>query len=151
MLSLTYLSSTADILTTEQLDALVRSARAKNEERGITGMMLYSGRHFIQTIEGHRDSVDALFSLIDADPRHHGVFVLRREEIASRRFTAWFMGYREISKDEAESIPGFVNYLRTGEIEGPTSRRHATVTSHRVFHDRKPDRTRTARRCIRRD
>ena len=136
MLSLTYLSSTVDALTKDQLDVLVRNARAKNEELGITGMMLYSGAHFLQTLEGPHESVDALFTLIDADPRHRDVFIVRREEIETRRFTAWFMGYREISEDEAATIPGFTDYLRTGEIEGSTSRHHATLTSHRVFHER---------------
>lgn len=136
MLSLTYLSSTADTLTKEQLDALVRNARAKNEELGITGMMLHSDGTFIQTIERPRESVDALFALIDADRRHRDVFIVRREEIKARSFTAWFMGYREISHDEAESIPGFTDYLLTGEIDGVTSQRHATMTAHRVFRER---------------
>lgn len=136
MLSLTYLSSTVDTFTKEQLEALVRSARAKNEGLGITGMMLYSGSTFLQTLEGPDEAVDALFTLIDADPRHRDVFILRREQIDTRRFTAWFMGCREISTDTAATIPGFTDYLRTGEVEGPASRRHATVTSHRVFHER---------------
>ena len=136
MLSLTYISSTTANLTKEQLDALVRSARTKNEGLGITGMILNSGGHFIQTLEGPTESVDALFTLIDADPRHHHVFIVRREEIVTRRFTAWFMGYREISRATAETIPGFTDYLRTGEIAGLTSQRHATLTSHRVFHER---------------
>jgi Xaa-Pro aminopeptidase len=135
VLSLTYLSSTADTLSKEQVDALVRSARATNEERGITGMMLYSGDNVIQTLEGPNEAVDALFTLIDADPRHHDLFIVRREEIATRRFPALFMGYREISHDKAETIPGFTDYLRTGEIQGSTSQRHATLTSHRVFHE----------------
>ena len=136
MLSLTYLSSTADTLSKEQVDDLARSSRAKNEERAITGMMLYSGDHFIQTLEGPNEAVDALFTLIDADPRHHDLFIVRREEIATRRFPALFMGYREISKDKAETIPGFTDYLRTGEIQGSIAQRHATLTCHSVFRER---------------
>jgi Xaa-Pro aminopeptidase len=135
VLSLTYFSSTADILSKEQRDALVRNSRADNEDRGVTGMMLYTGSNFIQTIEGPDEAVDALFTLIDADPRHHDVFIVRREEIVTRRFTAWFMGYREISKSKAETIPGFIEYLQTGEIQGSTAQRHATLTSQRVFNE----------------
>lgn len=150
MLSLTYFSSTVHPLTKKQLDALVRRARARNEELGITGMVLYTGSHFLQTLEGPHESVDALFTLIDADPRHRDVFIVRREGIETRRFTAWFMGWREISEDKAATIPGFSDYLRTGEIEGSVSRHHATLTSHRVFHERvacTPHRTH--RSCVR--
>ena len=133
MLSLTYISSTTRALAKDELEALVRLSRAKNERLGVTGMILHTGSHVIQTLEGPNESVDALFTLIDADPRHRSAFIVRREEVERRQFTAWFMGYREISQATAATIPGLADYVRTGSIDGHAARRRATVTSHRVF------------------
>lgn len=133
MLSLTYISSTTHTLAKDELAALVRRSRARNEQLGVTGMILHTGGHVIQTLEGPNESVDALFTLIDADPRHRSAFIVRREEIERREFTAWFMGYREISQAKAATIPGFTDYVRTGAIDGHAARRCATATSHRVF------------------
>ncbi|MBS2938369.1 BLUF domain-containing protein [Nocardioides sp. J2M5] len=135
MLSLTYLSSAVDLLSRDDLARLLTHARANNERLGITGMMLYSDGSFIQTLEGPADHVDALFTLIDADPRHHQVFIVRREQIDERHFPAWRMDYREISEEEASGLPGFTDYLHTGVIEGEERRRHAAWTFHRAFRD----------------
>ncbi len=135
VLSLTYLSSAVDPLSTEDLTRLLTHARAKNERLGLTGMMLHSAGSFIQTLEGPADHVHALFSLIDADPRHHQVFLLHRDDIDERHFAAWRMGFREISEEEAAGLPGFSDYLRTGVIEGEERRRHAASTFHRAFRD----------------
>lgn len=96
-------------------------------------MLLYSGGNFIQTLEGPPDQVDALFALIDADPRHGGVFIVRREDVDERMFASWSMGFKEISSQEAAQVPGFTDYLDTGRIDGDEPRRSAIATFHRVF------------------
>ena len=133
VLSLTYLSSAVELWTDDELARLLHRARAKNEETGITGMLLYAGGNFIQTLEGPSDEVDALFALIDSDSRHDGVFLVRREDIDERMFAAWHMGFKEISAQDAHEVPGFTDYLETGRIDGEEPRRSAVATFHRVF------------------
>lgn len=135
MLSLTYLSSAVETFSERQLDELLDAARVRNEEHEVTGMLLYAGGNFIQTLEGPADSVDALFSRIDADPRHFGVFVVRRDDIDQRQFAGWSMGFRRLSSGDVRKVPGFTDYLDSGRIDGAAARRHAALTFHRVFRE----------------
>lgn len=135
MISTTYLSSATELWTDEELQRLLAESRANNAEVGVTGVLLYSGGNFIQTLEGPPDAVDDLMARVSEDPRHKDVYVVRRDEITDRAFAEWSMGFRQVSHDQALEIPGFTDYLRTGEIEGATSRRHAATTFHRVFRD----------------
>ena len=111
VLSLTYLSSAVDPFGPEDLRRLLLAVRTKNEELGITGVLLYSDGNFVQTLEGPGAAVKETFARISADPRHRGIVEAWREEIEQRAFPDWSMGFRELSADEAASLPGFNNYL----------------------------------------
>lgn len=136
MLSITYLSSAVEQWSDDELEELLRHARGTNATVEVTGMLLYSGGNFIQTLEGPDEAVDAIMAKVEDDPRHQGVLVVRREEVADRLFSGWSMGFRRVSPGEAEEIPGFTDYLDTGTIEGADTRRHAVMTFHRVFRER---------------
>ena len=135
MLSLTYVSSATAEMTAPQLDDLLRTARLTNERCDITGMLLYAGGSFIQTLEGPADAVDARFTMIEADERHHTLFIVLREEVERREFLAWWMGYRRIPERDARRLPGLTDYLDTGRIDGEEPRRSAVTTFHRAFRE----------------
>ena len=141
MISTTYLSAAHELWSGEQLERLLAGSRTSNAEAGITGVLLYSGGNFVQTLEGPAEAVDATMAKVLDAPRHKDVYVVRREEIAERAFAGWSMGFRQVPAERAAEIPGFTDYLRTGTIEGETARRHAATSFHRVFrrHIREAD------------
>ena len=55
-----------------------RSARARNLERGIAGVLLFDGERFLQWLHGAHDAVSQLMDAIVADARHTDVRVLLR-------------------------------------------------------------------------
>jgi hypothetical protein len=119
-------------MTHLQLDDLLRGARATNERCDITGMLLYAGASFVQTLEGPQDVVEDAFGRIAADPRHRDVFVALREDIEQRSFPDWSMGFREVSKDESQALPGFNDYLQAkGASREPGAGRAEAF--HRAF------------------
>lgn len=74
-----------------ELGHILRVARARNAESGITGALLIYDDWFAQTLEGEETAVRALFAKIAADPRHDTV-ELREEGIAPARvFSRWAM------------------------------------------------------------
>ncbi len=74
-----------------ELGRILRVARARNAESGITGALLIYDNWFAQTLEGEKTAVRALFAKIAADPRHDTV-ELREEGIAPTRvFSRWAM------------------------------------------------------------
>lgn len=110
MRSIAYVSSARELWTNQQLDELLRSARAWNQPRGLTGMLLYSGGNFMQTVEGPDASITEVFARIKADSRHHGLIVLLEEEVTHRTFPDWTMGYRRVAAGDL-GLEGHSDFL----------------------------------------
>ncbi|VXB39461.1 BLUF domain-containing protein [Nocardioides sp. AX2bis] len=111
MRSLTYVSSARTLWTEAELDGLLGAARAWNEPRGLTGMLLYSGGNFMQAVEGPDDEVSQVFDRISADRRHRGLLVVMDDQVEERAFPGWTMGYRR--KDAgALGLDGHTDFLR---------------------------------------
>ncbi|ANK12329.1 BLUF domain-containing protein [Erythrobacter neustonensis] len=91
MLSQYLYISTAPTLPREEVDAILAASARNNPERGITGLLLFNGRNFLQLLEGEEREVTALMDTITADPRHSGVSVLDKRTIEARACPDWAM------------------------------------------------------------
>lgn len=112
MLSLTYISSAAQLLTENELIQLLQHIRPINQHLGITGMLLYRDGNIIQTIEGPTDAVEQAFAKIQRDGRHKDVFVLLRQEISQRQFPNWSMGFHNVAGISEEALSGYSSFLK---------------------------------------
>lgn len=68
-------------------------ARQRNAEMGITGLLLYTGDHFAQRLEGPADALDILMRSIRLDERHNILHEWRACPIDRRRHGHWALGY----------------------------------------------------------
>ena len=68
---------------------IVQNAKKKNQALGITGVLLYENGHFLQALEGDKEVVNALYSIINKDSRHNDVSKLIDETINARAFPDW--------------------------------------------------------------
>ena len=102
----------------EILSSIIDSSLRNNERSNITGMMLYSNGNVLQVLEGERADVLQTFRAIQLDVRHYDIFVLIEEELASRNFGSWSMGFRELTTDDLKKLPvaDAVFKVRPGEI-----------------------------------
>lgn len=83
--------STAPSLSREEVDSILESSSRNNPERGITGLLLYNGRNFLQLLEGSEVELVSLMLRISHDPRHSGVSVLERRMIDEPMCPDWAM------------------------------------------------------------
>ena len=72
---------------------ILDAARANNSLDGITGVLVYNGRHFLQILEGDRARVTKRFASILKDKRHKDVELIDFSLIKERRFPQWTMQY----------------------------------------------------------
>lgn len=72
-----------------QLRQLVDPFRESNAASGISGILLHSGGHFIQVLEGHPMRIASLFDRIARDPRHQDVHQLLSQPAEERLFPHW--------------------------------------------------------------
>jgi hypothetical protein len=83
--------STAPTLPREEVESILATSARNNPARGITGLLLFNGRNFLQLLEGEESEVAGLMERITSDPRHSGVSVLDRRTIADRACPDWAM------------------------------------------------------------
>ena len=91
MLSQCLYISTAPSLSREEVDAILEASARNNPAPGITGLLLYNGRNFLQLLEGEVEDIEALMERISADSRHTGVSILHIGTIAARVCPDWAM------------------------------------------------------------
>ena len=68
-------------------------AESRNPELGLTGMLIFSGRHFAQFLEGPDDGLEVMKTSICGDDRHTGVLTLQTNPIEKRRYGRWTLAY----------------------------------------------------------
>jgi len=100
--SLVYVSSAVRLLSPKEIEYLLRRARERNLEYGITGVLLYIGGNFMQYIEGRRDNLDIIYKIIREDEQHRGIILVSREAVDSRQFGEWSMAF------QTKDVEGFV-------------------------------------------
>jgi hypothetical protein len=116
LFQLIYLSS---LVTDEPeiLSAILDSSVRNNKRRDITGMMLYQEGKVMQVLEGEKGNVIETFQAIQLDVRHQDIFVLIEEEITSRKFATWSMGFRQLSQADFEKFTGATNVFKARSDE----------------------------------
>ncbi|MCH1867119.1 BLUF domain-containing protein [Nocardioides sp. CFH 31398] len=136
MRSLTYVSAAVRPFRLAELHDLMVTARARNASLDVTGMLLYAGGRFIQTLEGPGDAVDGLFERIALDPRHEQVLRTLREDVGERRFPDWSMGFDYLGDEQSLHTPGFTDFLRAGSTLHEASLRFSRgAVGARLFRD----------------
>ncbi|MFC4725978.1 BLUF domain-containing protein [Glycocaulis abyssi] len=99
---LVYVSTAHPDLMLTDIDAIVDTARARNEAEDITGLLIFNGFNFMQLLEGPPDSVERVFGSICKDTRHSGVVRVLSGSAGERVFGGWAMAYaRTASGDGA--------------------------------------------------
>ena len=112
VLTLTYSSTATDLFSVEELVELIEEIRPKNEQLGVTGLLLYSGGNVIQTLEGAEADVMTIFDAICADDRHDRIEVLDRRTVVARAFPTWSMGFRNVTAREAIDTLGYAAFVK---------------------------------------
>ena len=81
------------------VEELLVRARARNIQCNVTGVLFFNGRKFLQLLEGPKEHVDELFTIIKEDSRHSQVTVFHTGEIDERAFEGWAMAYETLGTE----------------------------------------------------
>jgi len=91
ILRLQYVSRAAPELAPAEVRDISQQATAFNARAGITGALVFTGKHFSQVIEGPPAAVRMLMDAIASDARHRAVRMLYECKATKRRFESWAM------------------------------------------------------------
>ena len=129
---LVYCSRATPGVDDDAVHRILRSARRRNPEQGITGLLVFGSGIFFQWLEGPRDNITALMARLQADSRHVDIVTLdSSEEVRERLFPDWDMELvsgdhiRDVLQDaldhardaaSATTLRGLLQRLDTGEL-----------------------------------
>ncbi|GAB2578144.1 BLUF domain-containing protein [Microlunatus antarcticus] len=106
MFTTAYTSVMVRPMSDPELAELLATSRARNAERGITGLLLYRAGRVMQMLEGEQDEVHALYDRIRMDVRHQDVTNVWTSKATERRFPSWTMGFEDLDRDPALNAVG---------------------------------------------
>ena len=104
MLQLVYISTARGAVTAADLQRILAASRRNNGRDGVSGLLFFDGLRFLQALEGEEGAVTTAFERIRADPRHSGVVVLSRREVATREFGDWAMASRTALEGKSQML-----------------------------------------------
>lgn len=89
MYAILYMSEGVRHFEPEEMSLLSNSWSISNALVGITGLLLYDGRRFMQLIEGKASETKSLMRYIERDHRHTNIAKMLDEPIEERQFAGW--------------------------------------------------------------
>ncbi|WP_168174513.1 MULTISPECIES: BLUF domain-containing protein [unclassified Thioclava] len=91
LLTITYRSFSCLRKPIEGISAILSESLDRNQRLGITGLLLFDGAYFLQTIEGPSAETRSVYTKIVSDARHTDVTPLRIRLLRARVFPTWRM------------------------------------------------------------
>lgn len=88
---LIYASRAAESLTAADHEQILESSQRNNGKAGVTGILAFGAREFLQCLEGSREAVNATYHRILADPRHRELVLIDCSDVEQRWFGEWGM------------------------------------------------------------
>ena len=138
MKQLAYVSHANEPFSKSDLRQLMRKARRRNSEEGLTGVLLAQDGLFLQVLEGPEESLNRVFSSIERDPRHSKIAVIHEDnELKEREFGHWHMGCQilgEQTNDDYRNLDERLKaILRTSRPDGNSA--HNLLLEFRALED----------------
>jgi uncharacterized membrane protein (DUF373 family) len=97
-------------MSQDDLEDILKTARENNARLGVTGMLLYGNKTFIQILEGEEDVVNELIKTIKRDPRHSNFHIVKKKHIEEHEYADWSMGFKRVSGEDFEAVKGLEQF-----------------------------------------
>ena len=106
MRQIIYVSTAVGTPAEEDLENLLLVARACNLRDGISGLLLYHDRTFMQVLEGPSSAVAATYCRIKRNGSHYRIQELVNKDVDQRIFPDWSMAFARPGREPDDSRSG---------------------------------------------
>jgi hypothetical protein len=93
MRQLVYFSTATSRQSKDLIAQVLEVSRRRNDEEGVTGLLIAGGDRYLQILEGEAAVVGAVMDRIERDERHSGIHILVDRTIRKRDFADWTMAF----------------------------------------------------------
>ena len=130
---LVYISTAYKLLNQDELLDILTISRKNNQQRDLTGILLYGEGTFIQVLEGEEETLKQTYKDIEADDRHKNVIKMTEGESEERNFKDWAMGFKAINAAELSEFQGYTNPQSRGFLQDDNS--NSIINMIKTFAD----------------
>lgn len=130
---LVYISQSVRKMSSTDLHAIQRTAKANNEMIDVTGSLFYNGGWFLQVLEGPLETITALYHKIEKDPRHKNSRMLYNEPAKFRTFTRWSMNMTNLEDRQADKYEELVEVIDAAKTDRKIGAASPAVTLLQIF------------------
>lgn len=95
-----YVSTLAPDAPIRVVGEIAATSRVRNQQRGITGLLIFDGMRFCQQLEGAQRDVVRLLDKIRQDHRHVDMEVVHDGFLDARRFQQFNLGYAAVDDED---------------------------------------------------
>lgn len=113
LFQIVYTSTASESFDRAALKEMLKASVQRNNQAGITGLLLYKEGCFMQALEGEEPAVKTLFAKICRDPRHRRIIPLIHEPVNERSFPHSAMAFRDLNSAELRELPGYSEFMNT--------------------------------------
>lgn len=99
-----YVSEAVEGIDGTGIDRILAEASSFNRVAGVTGVLMFDGRRFLQYIEGPDDGVAPVEQRVINARSHRQVRELARGEVATRHFPRWTMASARIEPEVMNAV-----------------------------------------------
>ena len=100
-LTISYLSSASEMLSNDDIVALMTETKDFNDANKISGILIYSDHTFFQVLEGDFNVVKPLYNKIQEDYRHYNVFKILETKSSERKYHRYGTKFLTLQNNEA--------------------------------------------------
>ncbi|MEJ2232146.1 MAG: BLUF domain-containing protein [Nitrospirales bacterium] len=136
MIQISYISKATKAMSQDDLEEILRTSRENNARLGITGMLLYGNKTFVQILEGEEKAVSELVEKIKRDSRHADFQVLKKKTIDRREYADWSMDFKRVSGEDFQSVKGLENLVEM-DFNSTFLGSHASIVESLMEHFRR--------------
>ena len=88
-----YVSRARDCINTSDIQNIVNVSQRNNQIFDLTGCLMFSGRHFVQILEGNFSDVSDVLKSISLDQRHTNMRIFSGHQTSLRAYPQWSMEF----------------------------------------------------------
>jgi hypothetical protein len=117
---------------------ILKTARSRNPELGLSGYLIYADGYFLQILEGVKAPLNSLMSKIYADPRHTDIKIIQEDDIKFLDFEKWAMGFANLVDDLGDDLKtymeemGQLNSFQPDKLTGEQAKKLLSLFANRT-------------------
>jgi len=107
-----YMSRARQASDVAELEVMAAGFARRNQDSGITGVLMKVGDHYVQVLEGEEPVLLDLIARLLKDDRHADFHTLHRGYITERRFPKWSMRLMHLDRMFSVKAPAITELRR---------------------------------------